>query len=238
MVIPAIDLQAGRVVQLVQGERLSLERDVEEMLAAFRGFPWLQVIDLDAAKGEGRNDALVRRCCQAGFHVRVGGGIRSRERAEEVLAWGAERVILGSAAFQASGLDTEFLTALSPLGPERLILAVDSRENQVAVGGWRRRLPISPAEAVRDAGPFVHEFLYTHIDGEGLMQGTSLPAVQALRRATHRHLSIAGGIAGLEEIRALEAMDCDAVLGMAIYTGKLPLAALRAGGYAAEAGTP
>ncbi len=227
MVIPAIDLQGGRVVQLVQGERLALERGLDEMLAAFQGFPWLQVIDLDAAKGVGNNDALIRRCCQAGFRVRFGGGVRSRARAEEILQWGASRVIVGSAAFTASGLNTDFLASLAPLGTECIILAVDSRQGQVAVGGWRRLLPISPADAVRQAAPWVGEFLYTHIDTEGLMQGTSLPAVRDLRAATAHRLSIAGGIASQEEIAALAALNCDAVLGMAIYTGKLSLAALR-----------
>ncbi len=227
MVIPAIDLQGGRVVQLVQGERLALERGLDEMLAAFQGFPWLQVIDLDAAKGVGSNDALIRRCCQAGFQVRFGGGVRSRDRAEQILQWGASRVIVGSAAFTAAGVNTEFLAGLAPLGTERLILAVDSRQGQVAIGGWRRLLPISPADAVRQAAPWVGEFLYTHIDTEGLMQGTSLPAVRELRAATAHRLSIAGGIASQEEIAALAALDCDAVLGMAIYTGKLSLAALR-----------
>lgn len=228
MIIPAIDFQAGRVVQLVQGERLALERDLEEMLDAFAGFPWLQVIDLDAAKGEGANGALVRRCCRAGFRVRVGGGIRSRARAEEVLSWGAERLILGSAAFRADGVNTAFLGALAPLGQERLIVAVDSRNDHVAVAGWRQLLALTPAEAIRMAEPQCGGFLYTHIDGEGLMQGTSLPAVRRLRAATRLPISVAGGIASMAEITALEALGCDAVLGMALYTEKLALAGLRA----------
>ncbi|MGH9506105.1 MAG: HisA/HisF-related TIM barrel protein [Terriglobales bacterium] len=242
MVIPAIDFQSHRVVQLVQGERLALERELEETLAAFAGFPWLQVIDLDAAKGEGSNRDLIRRCCRAGFRVRAGGGIRSRAAAEEILAWGAERVILGSAAYAADGVNTGFLRQLEPLGRERLILAVDSREHRVAIEGWRRLLPLTPAEALRQAEGLCAEFLYTHVDTEGLMQGTSLSAVRELRAATRQPISVAGGIASLEEIAALEALGCDAVLGMAIYTGKLSLASLRAllqrsGGLAEKART-
>lgn len=228
MVIPAIDFQAGRVVQLVQGERLALERGLDEMLDAFAGFPWLQVIDLDAAKGEGSNEALIRRCCRAGFRVRVGGGIRSRARAEEVLSWGAERIILASAAFRANGVNLEFLQTLAPLGPERLIVAVDSRGGHVAIAGWRQVLALTPAEAIRMAEPCCGGFLYTHIDGEGLMQGTSMPAVRQLRAATRLPLSVAGGIASMEEIYTLEALGCDAVVGMALYTEKLALGELRA----------
>lgn len=237
MIIPSIDLQNGRVVQLVQGERLALERDLDAMLAAFAGFPCLQVIDLDAAKGAGANDALVRRCCAAGFAVRAGGGIRSRARAEQALGWGAAQVIAGSAAFTDKGLDLAFLESLAPLGAGRVLLAVDARQGQVAIHGWRRMLPLTPVDAIRQAEAHCGGFLYTHIDGEGLQQGTSLAAAAALRAATSLPLAIAGGIASLAEIEALEAMGCDAVLGMALYTGKLDLEALRArasGGLSAE----
>jgi phosphoribosylformimino-5-aminoimidazole carboxamide ribotide isomerase len=228
MIFPSIDLQHGRVVQLVQGERLALERDLDAMLAAFAGFPCLQVIDLDAAKGAGANDALVRRCCAAGFAVRVGGGIRSRARAEQALGWGAAQVIAGSAAFTGEGLDLAFLESLAPLGTGRVILAVDARKGQVAIHGWRRVLPLTPADAIRQAEAHCGGFLYTHIDAEGLQQGTSLAAAAALRAATSLPLAIAGGIASLTEIDALEALRCDAVLGMALYTGTLALETLRA----------
>ncbi len=228
MIIPSIDLQNGRVVQLVQGERLALERDLDAMLAAFAGFPCLQVIDLDAAKGDGGNDALVRRCCEAGFEVRVGGGIRSRARAEQALAWGAAQVIAGSAAFTGGDLNRAFLESLAPLGAGRVILAVDARQGQVASQGWLRMLPLTPMEAIRQAAAHCGGFLYTHVDAEGLQQGTSLAAAAALRAATSLPLAIAGGIASLAEIEALDALRCDAVLGMALYTGKLDLEALRA----------
>jgi phosphoribosylformimino-5-aminoimidazole carboxamide ribotide isomerase len=228
MIIPSIDLQSGRAVQLVQGERLALERDLDAMLAAFAGFPCLQVIDLDAAKGAGANDDMVRRCCAAGFAVRVGGGIRSRARAEQALGWGAAQVIAGSAAFTGEGLNLGFLESLASLGRGRVILAVDARQGQVAVDGWRRTLPLTPVEAIRQAEAHCGGFLYTHIDGEGLQKGTSLAAAAALRAATSLPLAIAGGIASLAEIDVLDAMRCDAVLGMALYTGKLGLEALHA----------
>lgn len=234
MVIPAIDFQGGRVVQLVQGERPALTRELEPMLEEFRGFPLLQIIDLDAAKGEGNNRDLVRRCCNAGYRVRVGGGIRSRARAEEVLGWGAEQIIVSSAVFGPAGLNPEFLPALVDLGRERLLVAVDARQGRVAVHGWRTLLPLSPLEAMRQAEPYCGEFLYTHVDTEGLMGGIPLETIRALRAGTGRTLSVAGGISSLAEIEQLEAMPCHSVLGMAIYTGKLSLAALRR--FAGEAG--
>lgn len=226
MVIPAIDFQGGKVVQLVQGERLALERPLAAMLEQFRDFPDLQIVDLDAAKGEGDNRELVRLCCQAGHRVRVGGGLRSLARAEEVLAWGAEKIIVSSAAFGPDGANRPFLSALARLGPERVIIAVDSRDGAVAVRGWRQRLPLDAAEAMRQTAEFCGEFLYTHVDTEGLMGGIPLERVRALRALAPGRLSVAGGIADLAQIRALQALGCDSVLGMAIYTGRLALADL------------
>lgn len=227
MIFPAIDFQGGAVVQLVQGERKALERDLDEMLAAFRGFPVLQIIDLDAAKGEGDNGGLVRRCCQAGYRVRVGGGIRTVEKAREVLAWGAEKVIVSSAAFRDGKPDLAFLESLQVIGRDAIILAVDSRGGHVAVKGWREILPLPTVEAVQALTPYCSEFLYTNVDTEGLMQGIPLERVREVRGATDNDLTVAGGIASLFEIEALEALRCNSVLGMAIYTGKLNLDDLR-----------
>ncbi len=226
MVIPAIDFAGGQVVQLVQGERQALTRELEPTLAALQGFPVLQIVDLDAAKGEGDNRELVRRCCRAGFRVRVGGGIRDRARAEEVLGWGAEQIIVASAVFSPDGL-SDFLPSLAALGRERLIVALDARAGRVAVRGLRQAVPLTPLEALRLAEPHCGGFLYTHVETEGLMSGLPLAPVRELRAATRRPLAVAGAIASLEEIERLEALGCDSVLGMALYTGKLPLAALR-----------
>ena len=228
MIIPAIDFQGGHVVQLVQGERTALERELDPTLAWLEGFPWLQIIDLDAAKGEGDNSALVRRCCRAGFRVRVGGGIRTLERARAVLADGAEQVILGSAVFREGAPDLAFLESLQPVGREHLMLAVDAREGRVATHGWRQRQPLTAVEAVRQLEPYAGGFLYTHVDTEGLMQGIPLAAVEAVRAETQRPLSVAGGIATEAQIDALTRLGCDCILGMALYTGRLDIAALRA----------
>jgi phosphoribosylformimino-5-aminoimidazole carboxamide ribotide isomerase len=222
MLIPSIDLQGGRIVQLVQGERLAIESaDVDGWIANFRGHRRVQLVDLDAAKATGRHDALVARICRE-LPCRVGGGIRTVERAAETLARGAVKVILGSALFRDREVDVEFAAHLADrVGPDRLIAAVDSRAGRVVTHGWRRSLDLSPVDAVRALEPYVGEFLYTHVDREGLMQGTDLDAIERIRNATTRALSAAGGISTHEEVEYLQSIQVDAVVGMALYTGRM-----------------
>jgi phosphoribosylformimino-5-aminoimidazole carboxamide ribotide isomerase len=224
MLIPSIDLQGGKIVQLVQGERLAVQTDdVDAWVARFTGYPKVQLIDLDAAKGEGDNAALVARICGL-LPCRVGGGIRTVERAEATLGAGATKVILGSSLFRDGAVDVDFAGRLSEqVGRERLIAAVDGRGGRVVVHGWRTALELTPADAMQRLEPFFSEFLYTHVDLEGLMRGTDMAAISALRAATRRALTAAGGITTREEIEQLEAMGVDAVVGMAIYTGRLSL---------------
>jgi phosphoribosylformimino-5-aminoimidazole carboxamide ribotide isomerase len=214
-------------VQLVQGERLALQtRDLDAWIAKFARFPLVQVIDLDAAKGRGDNAALVARVARA-LPCRVGGGVRSAARAREVLASGARQVIAGSALFRDGGIDLAFAASLAEaVGRERVVAAVDGRGGRVVIHGWRTALEVTPAEAARALEPFCGGFLYTHVDTEGLMRGTDLAAVEAVRRATTRPLAAAGGITTREEIARLDAMGVDAVVGMAIYTGLLDLSGL------------
>ena len=224
MLIPSIDLQNGHVVQLVQGEKLAIEApDPEPWIKTFARFPRVQLIDLDAAKGRGDNAALVATICGR-LPCRVGGGIRNIERAHAVLAGGAHAVIVSSALFREGSVDLEFARMLSDaIGPERVIAAVDSRGGHVAIHGWKTVLPITAVDAVRALEPYCAEFLYTHVDAEGLMRGTDMEAILAVRRATARRVTAAGGITTREEIDRLHAEAVDAVVGMAIYTGRLPL---------------
>ena len=224
MLIPSIDLQGGRIVQLVQGEKLAVETtDIDAWVHRFRSYPKVQLIDLDAAKGEGANDELLRTIC-ARLPCRVGGGIRSLERARQVLSAGATGIILGSALFTEKGVDLQFASSLADaLGTERLIAAVDSRGGRVVIHGWRTQLAITPVDAVRQLGPYFGEFLFTVVDREGLMGGTDLDAIEAVRAATTRRVTAAGGITTQEEIDRLDAIGVDAVVGMAIYTGRLKL---------------
>jgi phosphoribosylformimino-5-aminoimidazole carboxamide ribotide isomerase len=224
MLIPSIDLQNGHVVQLVQGERLAIEApDPEPWIQRFSRFPRVQLIDLDAARGRGDNAAIVADICRR-LPCRVGGGIRSIARAQQVLDGGAHAVIASSALFRDGQVDVAFAQSLADaIGVDRVIAAVDSRGGRVAIHGWKTMLPITAVEAVRALEPYCAEFLYTHVDKEGMMQGTDMDAILAVRRATGRRVTAAGGITTWDEIDALDAAGCDAVVGMAVYTGQLPL---------------
>jgi phosphoribosylformimino-5-aminoimidazole carboxamide ribotide isomerase len=230
MLIPSIDLKNGKVVQLIQGETLALESsDLDGWMERFARFPKVQLIDLDAAMGIGTNDALVRRVA-ARLPCRVGGGVRSVGRAQDLLDAGAQSVIVGSAFFdvrrsQEEGglIKIDFARALAEaVGIDRVLGAVDARGGHVVIHGWKTTLPITPAQAVEALEPYCGEFLYTHVDDEGLMKGTDLDAVRAVAGATSRKVTAAGGITTHEEIDALDAMGIDAVVGMAVYTGRLP----------------
>ena len=223
MLIPSIDLQGGRIVQLVQGEKLALASDdIDAWIAKCTGWPKVQLIDLDAAKGHGSNEALVARICGR-LPCRVGGGIRSIERARAALALGATHVIVSSALFRDGAVDVPFARELSAdVGADRVIGAVDSKGGHVVIHGWRTALPITAVDAIRALEPFVGGFLYTHVDKEGLLQGTDLPAIARIREATRREVTAAGGITTSAEIEHLDRIGVDAVVGMALYTGRLP----------------
>ncbi|HEX3646542.1 MAG TPA: HisA/HisF-related TIM barrel protein [Vicinamibacterales bacterium] len=227
MLIPSIDLQDGAVVQLVQGEKLAIrDEDVFRWVRRFDKFPKVQVIDLDAAMGRGDNLALVRQIAGA-LSCRAGGGIRTVARAHDVLAAGARQIIAGSSLFKNGAPDLAFAETLAnAVGRERVIAAVDSRGGRVVIHGWRTMLPLTAVEAVRALEPFCDEFLYTHVDSEGLMGGTNFEAVRAVRDATARRVTAAGGITTQKEIDDLDALGVDAVVGMAIYTGTLNLGTL------------
>lgn len=224
MLIPSIDLQGGRIVQLVQGERLAIETsDVDGWIERFSSFPRVQLIDLDAAKREGSNAALMATIC-ARLPCRVGGGIRTPQDALDRLALGAQAVIMGSSLFTGGRVNVDLARQVADaLTPDRLIAAVDSRGGYVVIDGWRTVLPITPTDAVRALEPYCAEFLYTHVDREGLMQGTDMDAIEAVRKATSRRLTAAGGITTMDEVERLDAIGVDAVVGMALYTGRMSL---------------
>jgi phosphoribosylformimino-5-aminoimidazole carboxamide ribotide isomerase len=222
MLVPSIDLLGGRVVQLEQGERLRwASDDLDAWVARFARFPIVQVIDLDAARRTGDNDALVRQLC-ARRPCQVGGGVRSVARARALLDAGAARVIVGSSLFADGAVDVARAAAFTDaVGLEHLIAAVDSRAGRVVVSAWREQLPLTPADAIRALEPFAGAFLYTHVDTEGLLGGFPLAAIEPLRAITTRRLIAAGGIRHQDEIDRLDRLGIDAVVGMAIYTGLL-----------------
>jgi phosphoribosylformimino-5-aminoimidazole carboxamide ribotide isomerase len=224
MLIPSIDLKDGQVVQLVQGKKLALASDdVFAWVRKFAKYPKVQLIDLDGALESGANDFLVRRICKA-LPCRVGGGIRTIARAEAVLAAGATHVIVSSSLFKDGGINLDFAKSLSEaVGVDKVIAAVDSLDGKVVIRGWTESTAMSAADAARALEPYCAEFLYTHVDTEGLMGGIDMSAVQAVKAATTRPLTAAGGITTKEEVAALHALGIDAVVGMAIYTGKMSL---------------
>jgi phosphoribosylformimino-5-aminoimidazole carboxamide ribotide isomerase len=224
MIIPCIDLQNGKAVQLIRGRRLVLAvDDVLGLLDRFRDYPVLHVIDLDAALEKGDNRRWIRLICrQATRKVRVGGGIRTVARAQAILSWGAEKIIVGSAAFQNGEVDRDFLTKLAKhVGRKRVIVALDTDRGRIVVRGWRERLKLRPSEVIPELEPFCSGFLSTFVDNEGTMKGTDLSWFRMLRRLTSLPITAAGGIRSMREVRALEREGMDAAVGMAVYTGKL-----------------
>ncbi len=222
MLIPSIDLMDGKIVQLVQGSKKALEfDDFEEWIERFSDFPVVQLIDLDAAMGSGDNRTLLRKFISR-LPCQVGGGIRSTEIARQILEMGAKRVILGSSLISKGAIDIEFAEEISTvLSPAKLVFAVDAKQGKVAIRGWRERTAITPLAAIAALQSWCDAFLYTHIDSEGLMRGIPVEFIRSLRDATSKSLIVAGGISSNEEVAGLDAMGVDAVVGMALYLGKL-----------------
>jgi phosphoribosylformimino-5-aminoimidazole carboxamide ribotide isomerase len=224
MIIPCIDLQDGKAVQLVRGRRRALAvDDVLGLLDRFRSYPILHVIDLDAAMGKGSNASWIKRLTRTGkMKVRVGGGIRDARMAKEILGWGAEKIIVGSAAFKNGEVDRAFLKSLAAaVGRKRVIVALDTQKGRILVRGWQEKLRLRPADVIPALEPFCSEFLATYVDNEGTMKGTNLAWFRKLHGATKLPITAAGGIRSMREVNALEKLGMNAAVGMAIYTGKL-----------------
>lgn len=229
MIIPCIDLMGGKVVQLVQGREKALEGpSPDEMLRRFEGFPEIQVIDLDAALGQGDNASILEPLASKAA-LRVGGGVRSVARAEALVALGVAKVIVGTAAFADGALDVEFLGSLaSAVGKERVIVALDSKGGEVVVRGWTAGTGLRSEDVAEQLEPYCAGLLCTFVDREGTMQGTDLSWFARLRAVTPLAITAAGGVATMDEVRALLALDVEVALGMAVYTGRLSLDELRA----------
>jgi len=226
MLIPSIDLLGGRIVQLVQGEKLRLAfDDFEYWIEKFARYPLVQLIDLDAAMRQGDNSVLVEKIARR-LPCQAGGGIHTIDRARRVLDAGASRVIIGSALFSEqdgcatvnSGFAAELADAV---GREHVVAGIDTKEGNIAIKGWKAQVALTPDEAIPELEPHAAAFLYTHVDGEGLMRGFPIEIAARLRKLTQRQLIVAGGIRSQPEIDALQAIGADAVVGMAVYTNML-----------------
>ena len=228
MIVPCIDLQDGKVVQLVQGKEKALEGEAPLiMLERFSGFPEIQVIDLDAAMGRGANDSIVELLAGRA-RCRVGGGVRSPERALALVEQGAAQVIVGTAAFTRNGIHVELLESIAAaIGKERILVALDSKYGKIVVKGWQESTELKAVEVLQQLEPYCGGFLCTYVDKEGMLAGTDLDWFRQLRAGTALPITAAGGITTLDDIRALQAMNIHSAVGMAIYTGLLDLNELR-----------
>jgi len=236
MVISSIDLKDGHVVQLKNGKELVLQRDdADSLIKNFDMYGEVAVIDLDAAlgnvdaKGNTANTPLLKSLLRRG-NVRTGGGIRTVKRAKELVSLGAEKVIIGSAAWKAnpkageSVLNEDFLNELAKaIGKDRIIISVDAINGKIAVKGWTETVDIPLVEGAKQAEKFCSELLFTCVEKEGCMQGTNMDYVRELRGAVHCRVVAAGGVSSVEEICELEKLHCDVQLGMALYTNKVNL---------------
>jgi phosphoribosylformimino-5-aminoimidazole carboxamide ribotide isomerase len=222
MLIPSIDLMGGRIVQLVQGERLKLAfDDFDYWIDRFAGYSVIQLIDLDAAMRQGDNSSLIAKIAKR-LPCQVGGGIRTAQQARALLDLGARRVIVGSVLFGSDGIAIDTAASLSESIPsENFLASIDTKDGKVAVHGWKDSVNLTPEQAISELEPYVGGFLYTHIDTEGTMRGFPFERARSLRGLTSHRLIVAGGIREQSEIDALHAIRVDAVAGMAVYTGLL-----------------
>jgi phosphoribosylformimino-5-aminoimidazole carboxamide ribotide isomerase len=228
VLIPCIDLQDGQAVQLVHGRRRELAvADVFGLLHKFRTYPWLHVIDLDAAMGKGSNDELARALCtqarrKFGMKVRFGGGIRTIPRAKKIAEWGTSQMIVGSAAFRGGKVNQRFLRQLArAINRKRIVIALDTWRGRIAIHGWRRQIDLQAEEVMEQLEPFCAGFLCTDVDREGSLMGANMRWFQKLRGATHHLIVAAGGIRTKREIAALDKIGMDAAVGMALYKNYL-----------------
>jgi phosphoribosyl-ATP pyrophosphohydrolase/phosphoribosyl-AMP cyclohydrolase len=238
MVIASIDLQNGKAVQLKQGSKLEIKRDddVRELAGEFDRYGEVAVIDLDAAMGKGTNIELIKSLLRRAA-CRVGGGIKTVERARELVSLGARKIIIGSTVFRDSRkkgagkeggeffINTAFLDSLvKKIGRERIIIAIDARDGEILVDGWKTPTGLDYIETARRVEPFAGELLFTCVEREGTLTGIDMEQVRRLRESVSCLITVAGGVSTLEEIETISALGCDIQLGMALYSGKISLA--------------
>lgn len=225
IVIPAVDLRDGACVQLVGGsfaeEKVRLENPVGVARSwAHYGFQRLHVVDLDAATGRGSNIAVVHSLLSdSSIPIQVGGGVRTGDLVEELLDAGASRVVVGTRAIE----EPEWLAELAARHPGEIIVACDVRERRVTTRGWAHTLPVDILDIVEELNSLpLAGLLVTAVHREGQMQGTDLPLMEDVAEASRFPVHAAGGVATMEDLRALEHRGmAGVVIGMALYTGAL-----------------
>lgn len=231
MLIPSIDLMGGKIVQMGHGSAVhggpAQEvgiADFEPWITKFEKFPLIHVVDLDAVLRKGTNKELLAELTKR-LPCQVGGGASTVERIREMLAAGAKRVVVGSALVSNERIDTEFAKRVSgEIGADKLVFAVDTKQGLLALGGWKRTVPITAEDAIRALEPYCKAFMHTHVDDAAMgTMGGGFPMAEArdLCKVTKKHLMVAGGIRSMDEVAELDALGIDAIVGMAIYSGAL-----------------
>jgi phosphoribosylformimino-5-aminoimidazole carboxamide ribotide isomerase len=230
IVLPAIDIKDGHCVRLYQGDYGKVTTyDTDPVQVALRwqeaGANWLHIVDLDgAAQGMPVNAELIARIRAATkMHIEVGGGMRSLEHIQHILELGIDRVILGTVAITDRALLSQALAAWG----ERIVVGIDARDGLVSISGWHETSQVKAttlAAELEQAG--VQRFVYTDIARDGVLKGPNLDALREMQQATSRPLIAAGGVSALHDVQALAALGVEgAIVGKAIYTGDVDLAA-------------
>lgn len=223
--IPAVDLRGGACVQLVGGayeqERVRLEDPASVARSwAWHGFRRLHLVDLDAATRRGSNEEIVRDILgDRSLDVQVGGGVRSGETIERLLADGAHQVVVGTRALE----EMEWLAEMTSLFPNELIVAADVRDRRIVTRGWSRTLPRDILDAVAELNALpLAGILVTAVHKEGRLGGTDLPLMEDVAELSGAPVIASGGITTMDDLRALADRGIAAtVIGMALYTGAL-----------------
>ena len=233
IIYPAIDIRGGRCVRLTEG-RFDAETvfadDPAEMALKWAGLgaEFLHLVDLDGAlAGEGKNVPVIERILQSvNIPVQLGGGIRNLETIEKLLSLGVTRLILGSAAVKNPQLVEEACKKY----PGHIAVGIDAKNGEVAIEGWGKGSGVAATELAKQMAAYgVETIIYTDISRDGMLSGVNVEATAALARACGVPIIASGGVASLEDIRRVKAVESDGVqgciIGKAIYTGAVDLKA-------------
>lgn len=221
--IASIDLMEGKAVGLLNGREKIFEADALKLAGRFSKLFRLAVIDIDAAMGNGNNDALIKEILKIA-DCRVGGGIRSVERAKELLAYGAEKIIVGSKAFEGDRINEVFLKNLrDTVGRENVVIAMDCKDGIIQTEGWKHNTDLKVTEALHALEEYCSEFLFTDISRDGTLEGANIYELKDLLKRTKNTITVAGGVRCIEELKEINALGADAQVGIALYNGDIDL---------------
>jgi len=225
---PAVDVQGGRVVRLRQGDAHRSTAYAEDPVAVAHAFAregarWVHFVDLDRAFGTGDNRDLARRfLAEAGLQTQVGGGLRTEAAIEEMVAWGATRVVIGTKAATDPAMVERLLARH---GPERLAVGIDAKDGRVAVRGWTEVFDVTALELARRVhAQGAGTVIYTDVARDGMLSGPDLDGARAIA-ALGLDVIASGGVASLDDLRRVRAAGlAGAIVGRALYEGRFTLA--------------